>query len=139
RHVRTLTHDDPGSWSAVTLSVGTKRLVLLNPSHSHARRASDLMHELSHLVIGHDPSRVDVTEDGTLLVNTYDGDQEDEANWLAGTLLLPRPALIHIRSRGADLAWVGREYGVSIDMLRYRLNITGVEYQLRTRKRLAKG
>jgi uncharacterized protein DUF955 len=135
RHLRTLVRDDPGSWSAVTLSAGRKRLVLLNPSHSDARRASDLMHELSHLMMGHEPSRAEVTEDGALLVNTYDGRQEEEANWLAGTLLLPRPALLQIRSQNTDLARAAREYGVSEDMLKYRLNVTGVEYQLRAVRR----
>ena len=96
------------------------------------------MHELAHVIIGHTPSRVDVTEDGALILNTYDRQQEDEANWLAGSLLLPRDALMWIRKQGLDPPAAAREYGVSAQMLQYRLNVTGVDYQLgrgRTRTR----
>jgi Zn-dependent peptidase ImmA (M78 family) len=88
------------------------------------------MHELSHVLLGHEPARVDVTEDGLLMLNTFDRLQEEEANWLAGCLLLPRNALMAIRGRGLDLRTAARNFGVSLDMLRYRLNVTGVEYQL---------
>jgi hypothetical protein len=46
------------------------------------------MHELAHVIIGHEPARVDVTEGGSLILNTYNREQEDEADWLAGCLSL---------------------------------------------------
>lgn len=67
--------------------------------HRNGRLASDIMHELAHLIIGHEPARVDVTEDGLLILNTFSQKQEDEAKWLSGCLLLPRPALLAIRAR----------------------------------------
>ena len=129
--LRRLVTEDPESWSAVTLSSGEKDLVLLNPVHSRGRQASDLMHELAHILLGHDPARVDVAEDGSLVLFTYDKDQEDEANWLAACLLLPRAALLVIRKAGGDPRLAAKEYGVSQVMLQYRLNVTGVEHQLR--------
>lgn len=129
--LRRLVTEDPESWSAVTLSSGEKDLVLLNPAHSRGRQASDLMHELAHLLLGHDPARVDVAEDGSLVLFTYDKDQEDEANWLAACLLLPRAALLLIRRQGGDLRSAAKAYGVSQVMLQYRLNVTGVEHQMR--------
>ena len=129
--LRRLVKEDPESWSAVTLSSGEKDLVLLNPVHSRGRQASDLMHELAHILLGHDPARVDVAEDGSLVLFTYDKDQEDEANWLAACLLLPRTALLEIRRAGEDLRTAAKEYGVSQVMLQYRLNVTGVEHQVR--------
>ena len=136
--LHTLLHEDSDSWSAVTITNGRKSVIILNSSHSGGRPASDLMHELAHVIIGHTPSRVDVTEDGALILNTYDRQQEDEANWLAGSLLLPRDALMWIRKQGLDPQAAAREYGVSAQMLQYRLNVTGVDYQLgrgRTRTR----
>jgi Zn-dependent peptidase ImmA (M78 family) len=62
-----------------------------------------------------------------------DRQQEDEANWLAGCLLLPRDALVLIRQRRLDLAQAAREYGTSMDMLNYRINVTGVDYQFKRR------
>lgn len=121
----TLLSEDPNSWSAVTLHIGTKHLVIVNSTHSAPRRASNLMHELSHLLIGHKPARVDVTEDGLLMLNTYSKRQEDEAHWLAGCLLLPREALRAIYDESSDLKAAARKYGVSMAMLRYRMNVTG--------------
>jgi Zn-dependent peptidase ImmA (M78 family) len=89
------------------------------------------MHELAHIIIGHNPGRIDVTEDGSLILNTYERQQEDEANWLAGSLLLPREALLWIKRQGLDLGTAARQYGVSVTMLQYRLNVTGVEHQSR--------
>ena len=66
--LRTLLHDDPDSWSAVTLRLGARGdPIIVNSSHSRARQTSDLVHELAHLLLGHNPTRVDVTEDQQLL------------------------------------------------------------------------
>jgi predicted transcriptional regulator len=130
--LRTLLHDDPDSWSAVTLRLGRfGDLIILNSAHSPARQASDLAHELAHVLLGHRPTRVDVTEDQQLLLRTYDPNQEDEAAWLAGCLLLPRPALLAIVRGGGLTIEAARRYGVSMDMLAYRLRVTGVELQRR--------
>ena len=43
------------------------------------------MHELAHVIIGHTPARVDVTEDGALILNTYDRQQEDEGTPSSGS------------------------------------------------------
>jgi Zn-dependent peptidase ImmA (M78 family) len=122
---------DSGSWSAVTISDGVHHVIVVNPWHSKGRTSSDTMHELAHVLRGHTPARVDITEDGSLILNTYDRDQEDEANWLAGCLLLPREALLHIRASWADRSSAATHYGVSMDLLTYRMNITGVENQFK--------
>lgn len=133
--VQRLVHEDPDSWSAVTIAEGARAVIILNPSHSKARASSDLMHELAHILIGHKPARVDVAEDGSLLLHLYDKKQEDEASWLAGCLLLPRQAVLDIFARGLDRPLAARTYGVSMDMLTFRIGVTGVEYQMRRRVR----
>ena len=136
RCLQILVRDDPDSWSAVTLTVETHQLIVLNSAHSGGRPASDLMHEISHIILDHKPARVDVSEDGFLLLNTYDRGQEEEANWLSGCLLVPREAALLIRRNGTDLRVAAKAYGVSLQMLDYRLNVTGVDAQLsRARRR----
>lgn len=129
-----LIKDDPDSWSAITVSAAGKDLIILNPTHSHARTASNLAHELSHVVIGHTAGRIDITPDNLLMLRTYDKKQEAEADWLAGCLLLPRSALLHIRRIGMDKATVRKVYGASDAMFEYRTRITGVDKQLRSAK-----
>ena len=106
-------------------------MVLSNSSHSKARQRSSLMHELAHLIVGHPPALGLVTEDGYLMLNCYDKEKEDEANWLAGALLLPREALILVYRKGWDETSAVEHYGTSLDMLRFRLNATGVNVQMR--------
>jgi Zn-dependent peptidase ImmA (M78 family) len=125
--------EDSGGWSAVTITNGSKSVVILNSAHSAARSASDLMHELAHLLIGHKAGRVDITEDGSLILNTYERSQEDEANWLAGCLLLPREALLWIVRQGLEPDVAAQRYGASLAMFQYRLNVTAVRRQVRFR------
>lgn len=125
-----LIEEDPESWSALTILSGEKRLIILNPVNSPARQNSDLSHELSHLIIGHKGGRIDITPDNLLMLHNYDKEQENEANWLAGCLLLPRSALLHIRKTGLDDITAMQTYGVSKEMFSYRINVTGVDMQM---------
>jgi hypothetical protein len=130
-YLRILLRDDPDSWSAITICVGTRSVVIVNSTHSPARQASDIMHELSHIILAHKPARMDVTEDGTMILSNFDALQENEAAWLAGCLLLPRPALVAILRSRLDATIAAARYGVSTDMLRYRRNVTGADHQFR--------
>ena len=121
---------DSDSWSAATICVGLRHAVILNSSHSPARMNSDFMHELSHLILAHTAARMDVSNDGTLLLSTYNRAQEDEANWLSGALLLPRDALLHIRKQRLTDGTACRLYGCSQDMLTFRFRVTAVDLQL---------
>ena len=66
-----------------------------------------------------------------IALRTHNEEQEDEANWLAGCLLLPRDVLLAIRRKRLLDEEACAEYGVSLAMLRYRFNVTGVDVQLR--------
>lgn len=119
----------PSCWSAVTLVVGKTTLVILNSSHSPGRQSSDLMHELAHRIRKHETHEMSVSAEGLMLLKAYDKEQELEADWLSGCLLLPRDALVHIMRHGLDAAEAAAEYGVSRKMLTYRLSMTGVSRQ----------
>src|SRR5258708_23251216 len=117
------------SWSAATLICGGKNLIILNSAHSQARSSSDLMHEISHILLGHRPSEIAVTKDRLLMLNIFNQDQENEANWMAGCLLLPRTVLMLVKRKGWNAQTVKSIYKTSENMLTYRLNITGVNNQ----------
>jgi hypothetical protein len=121
-------------WSAVTLDLppNKRKLILLNHTHSEARQSSDLMHELAHHLCNHSPAAFAATEEGHMMLENYSKKDEEEADWLAGCLLLPRPALVHIKRRVPDLVIAAEQYIVSLAMLKYRLDITGVNYQFKS-------
>lgn len=116
----------PSCWSAVTLVMGPRQVIILNSSHSAGRQSSDLMHELSHIIRGHTAQEVEVSEEGMMLLRDYDKQYEDEADWLAGCLLLPREALLHIKRRRMEPEEAASLYGISQRMLSYRMAVTGV-------------
>ena len=119
----------PSCWSAVTLVVGATALVILNSSHSPARQQSDLAHELAHRIRGHAAKNVSVSDEGLLLLSSYPQELEEEADWLAGCLLLPREALLSIKKTGITQEEAQAQYGVSNRMLNYRIAKTGVARQ----------
>jgi len=123
--------ETPSCWSAVTLVIKNRVLVILNSSHSPARQASDLTHELAHHIRGHKAHEVSVTTEGLMMLKSYEKIYEEEADWLSSCLLLPREALIAIKRRSLEAADAAKEYGVSVSMLGYRMAMTGVNRQFR--------
>ena len=125
---------DPWGWSALTVIQGEAALVIFNPQHSAGRQASDITHELAHIVLGHQPATMIMSPDGQIVMRSYNQKQEDEANWLAWAILLPRDALLAQKRRKAPVPEIAVALGVTETLVQYRLRITGIESQLRVAK-----
>jgi IrrE N-terminal-like domain len=122
----------PGCFSACTLPGKRGPVVVVNPLDSPARRLSDAMHELSHIMLHHETRRLERIAGLAFL--TCDPVQEEEANHLAGTLLLPRPLLVAVFGRGMNAQAIADTYGVSEQLARWRLNASGVVLQQQRRQ-----
>jgi hypothetical protein len=131
--VRHLLQVDPSSWSAVTLTAGGQTVIIVNSSHSPERQNSNLAHELAHVVLKHEATQVFFTPDGMMMMMHYNRVHEAEADCLAGTLLVPRDALLMLLGRGFDDRQLAAHFRVSDQLLRMRKNLTGVERQLNHR------
>jgi len=125
---RILLHEDASAWSALTLCCNGKHLIIYNSSNAPQRQSSDIMHELSHIIIGHTEQKVIHSKDLNVLIRGFNKDQEEEADWLSGTLLLPKDALMKIKFQKISYQMALSEYCVSQSMLTMRLNRTGVNY-----------
>ena len=66
-----------------------------------------------------------------LLLSDYSDEQEQEADWLAAALLLPRDGLIQLRSARRSTPEIANLYGVSEALCEWRLRMTGVDVQMR--------
>jgi Zn-dependent peptidase ImmA (M78 family) len=130
--LRQLLETDLDSWSAVTLIQNGRKLVILNSAHSPARQNSSLAHELAHLILEHRPTQTFFGPGGSLLMKEFDREQEAEAECFSAVLLVPRDALISLLPRTTEEA-LAAHLGVSLDMLRMRRNVTGVDRQLNRR------
>jgi hypothetical protein len=117
-------------WSGFTLRIGGRNLVVVNSAQFERRQNSVLMHELAHIILGHELVSGTFTHGGHFVPGTYNQDQEDEAAWFGGTLLLPRPALLWMRRRRMSDDAAATHFGVSPELLRWRIRMTGIDYQL---------
>lgn len=124
--IRQLTGPGRGEFSAVAVFYGTRCLIVVNESHTHSRINNTIAHELSHLILGHEPSS-SLRKGGC---REWDKTQEDEANWLAGALLVPRVTALAIARRRDNTKMAARKLGVSEKLLIWRLNHTGVRRQV---------
>ena len=127
---RELERIQPDSFSACTFRPSPERVVIVyNPLSAKSRRRSDLAHELAHILLDHELSRLERLGDVTFF--SCDAIQEEEAGWLSGCLLLPRALLLAELRRGVSAKEIARKCGVSEPMAQYRLNVTGVLRQKR--------
>jgi hypothetical protein len=108
------------AFSAVTVPCGMRRAVVHNDRHHPDRQRSNIMHELAHAFLGHKPCSA-FNCDGE---RHYDGGIEAEASFLAGALLITNEGAWHIVRAGLQNA-ARRIYGVSQQMLDYRLRVSG--------------
>jgi Zn-dependent peptidase ImmA (M78 family) len=114
----------------MTLAEDGLLLIVLNSAQSKRRQASTLMHEIAHSILDHMPASVQVSPAGFVLLSDYSDEQEEEADWLGGALLLPQVALYHHRSNGMSVADIAHHFGVSEDLCHWRCRMTGVERRL---------
>ncbi len=112
---------EQGALSAFTIFVGPRRVIVHNDSHAPGRQSSNLAHELAHALLLH-PARPALDRRGC---RDWNADIEDEANFLGGALLIPAKAAWWIAKRRQPFDLAAKEYGCSIEMVRWRVNVTG--------------
>ena len=75
-----------------------------------------------------------VTPDGLMMMSEYNPIHEEEANWFAGAILVPRDALLDAAARGLTDRVAADYFGVSNAVFQMRRNRTGVDIQLSRRR-----
>jgi Zn-dependent peptidase ImmA (M78 family) len=130
-----LLEKDPWGWSAISVLQGTAAVTIYNPRHSPGRQASDVVHELAHIILGHEPARLIMSHDGSFVMRSYDQKHEDEANWLAWSLLLPREGLLACRRRNLTALEIANRFGVTDTLVNFRLRMTGVDAHIKAASR----
>lgn len=133
--IQTLCDGYKACFSATLLSTPAGRKILFNdsPAREIGRHNSDVAHEISHHLLVHPPSPP-FDEDGN---RHFSSEIEDEANCLASFLLIPNEAAWHIVKSGMRTDPACNVYGVSKEMLEFRLNKSGARIRFaRSRVRL---
>lgn len=113
-------------FSALTLCYGAERLIVYNDAHSVGRIASDVAHELSHIILIH-PAKPPFDEAGS---RHYSAMLENEANWLGPALLISEEAALKIGRSGVSIPVAANAYGVTRDVMSMRLNVLAIHRRL---------
>lgn len=116
------------SFSAA-FDIRCRSFIVTNSLRSPGRSASDVAHELAHLLLAHDLT--EVREPDGVVFPTCRPDQQEQATSFGGTQLLPRPLPMDAAGGGLEPAEMAAVSGVTVEMARLLFNTTGVARQVR--------
>jgi Zn-dependent peptidase ImmA (M78 family) len=125
-----LTRKSKDNWSggaaSQVLPDGSK-LIILNPTHAKNRHHATLMEEVSHVFLGHQPSRLAIQKrdrQGNILARDYNAEIEEEAYATGAAALVPYRGLKLMVERRKTAIEIARHYGVSKALVEYRIKIS---------------
>lgn len=125
-----LTESGKNAWSggasSQRLPDGSK-LIILNPTHGANRQNATLMEEISHVFLGHQPSRLAIAavdRSGKPMARDYRPEVEEEAYGVGAAALVPYTALRRFVRRGETSRQIARHFAVSRDLVEFRLKVT---------------
>jgi len=133
--VRHLLGRGRSAFSAATIHVTRfRRLIITNPAHAMTRQVNTVCHELSHIILDHEPEApLNLLQGG----RAWNGAQEREADWLAGCLLIPHEAAHAAARKGHTDEEVASVFGVSRPLATWRMRMTGARIRAQRVARFA--
>lgn len=112
------------------------RAIVYNSTHEKPRIRSTLAHELAHVILEHEFELLMGDDDGCQFGT---GTQEEEANWFAGELLVPQKAARNAVFDGLSVDALSVKFEVSVQMARWRMNVSGGHQMLRRSRQRSGG
>ena len=115
-----------GGAASAVLPDGRKRIIL-NPTHGKKRQHATLMEEISHVFLGHKPSRLAVetrNKQGEIIARDYNHAIEEEASSTGAAALVPYTALKRMVNQGKTSQEIARHFYVSKALVEYRIKVS---------------
>ena len=122
--------DASEKWSGGACSVPLpdgRKIVILNPNHGRMRTNATLMEEVSHVFLGHRPSRLKVvaeTAGGQTVSREYRKTDEEAAYGTGAAALVPFAALKRYVLEGRSSMEIAKHFRVSRELVEYRMKVT---------------
>lgn len=122
--------DGKNSWSGGACSQALpdgKKLIVLNPTHGANRQNATLMEEISHVFLGHKPSKLAVTtynKEGKPIAREYQAEIEEEAYAVGAAALVPFSALRRMVNQGKTAKEIARHFNVSRLLVEFRMKVS---------------
>jgi hypothetical protein len=117
-------------WSGGACSIPLpdgRKIVILNPTHGPMRTNATLMEEVSHVFLGHQPSRLKVvseTKNGRKVAREYRHADEEAAYATGAAALVPYSSLRRAVHDGKSSQEIAKHFRVSRELVEYRIKVT---------------
>jgi IrrE N-terminal-like domain len=113
---------DGSALSGALIPVGTGVAILENDAQPQTRRRTTMCHELAHVVLEH---QFGVSLSADERKCGLGGEQEDEADWLSGEMLIPYDGAFRLARANATDQYAADLFDVSFAVARWRMNHSG--------------
>jgi hypothetical protein len=124
-----------GGACSKTLFDGT-RLIILNPTHGANRQNATLMEEVSHVFLGHKPSRLAIksfNKEGKPIARDYREEDEEPAYAIGAAALVPFSGLRRLIGEGKTSKQIARHFNVSRALVEYRIKVSKLWGEYKTK------
>lgn len=104
-----------------------RKLIILNPTHGKNRHNATLMEEISHVFLGHSPSRLAIearNSKGEIIARDYNHSIEEEAYGTGAAALVPYTALKRMVGQGKTINEIARHFCVSRALVEFRIKVS---------------
>jgi hypothetical protein len=104
-----------------------RRIVILNPNHGRMRTHATLMEEISHVFLGHQPTKLKIVREdagGRTVSRDYRKADEEAAYGTGAAALVPFSAMRTFVFEGWTSLQIARHFRVSRELVEYRLKVT---------------
>lgn len=104
-----------------------RKLIILNPTHGKNRHNATLMEEISHVFLGHKPSRLSIERrnaKGEIIARDYNHSIEEEAYGTGAAVLVPYSALKRMVGEGKTIQEIARHFHVSRALVEFRIKVS---------------
>lgn len=124
--------DGKNAWSGGATSQALpdgRKIIILNPTHGKNRQNATLMEEISHVFLGHKPSRLAIeteAKDGKVIARDYNAEIEEQAYSVGAAALVPYSGLRRFVEKGKTSRAIARHFDVSNQLIEYRMKVSGL-------------
>lgn len=104
-----------------------RKLIILNPTHSKIRQNATLMEEISHVFLGHKPSRLAIkrkNKQGKIVARDYNAEIEEQAYSTGAAALAPYSAIKRFINQAKTSREIAEHFDVSYQLIEFRMKIS---------------
>lgn len=121
---------DPDHFNAMWMpNCAGEKIIIHNNHHSVKRQQSNLMHELAHIILGHEISKEAAMLCAVYGLHYFNQQQELEAKFLGSCLQITKPGMLWAIKR-KNIEQISDYYNASVDMVQFRANSLGLARRL---------